>query len=145
MTWTFAILVWWRHDMDILSAFLALQVGIPPVTGGFPSQRPVMRNFDVFFGVSRNNLLNKQSSWRWFDTSYDVIVISTWDYFYYICVLMSSWTPPYTTEETSNRRAVWFFSRSCKAQLHAVWKEASWNSIKFTQHTEFTNKALICL
>ena len=30
---------WWPHDMDTLSAFLALCIGNPPVTGGFPTQR----------------------------------------------------------------------------------------------------------
>ena len=35
--------------MEIFSALLALCMGNPPVTGGFPSQRPVTRNFDVFF------------------------------------------------------------------------------------------------
>ena len=44
----------------------------PPVTGGFPSQRPLMLNFDVSFGLS----LNKESiggwqemSWRSFDVT----------------------------------------------------------------------------
>ena len=33
--------LWWRHQMEIFSALLALCEGNPPVTGGFPSQRPV--------------------------------------------------------------------------------------------------------
>ena len=32
---------WWRHQMETFSALLALCEGNPPVTGGFPSQRPV--------------------------------------------------------------------------------------------------------
>ena len=39
-----------------------------PVTGGFPSQRPVTRCFDVLFDVGRNKWLSKQSSHRWFET-----------------------------------------------------------------------------
>ena len=35
--------------MEIFSALLALCDGNPPVTGGFPSQRPVTRSFDIFF------------------------------------------------------------------------------------------------
>ena len=35
----------------IFSALLALCVGNLPVTGEFPSQRPVMRSFDVFFDL----------------------------------------------------------------------------------------------
>ena len=39
---------WWRHQMETFSAFLALCAGNSPVTGEFPSQRPVTRSFDVF-------------------------------------------------------------------------------------------------
>ena len=39
-----------------------------PVTGGFPSQRPVTRGFDVFFDVRMNKRLRKQSKRRWFET-----------------------------------------------------------------------------
>ena len=34
--------------METFSALLALCEGNPPVTGGFPSQRPAMRSFDIF-------------------------------------------------------------------------------------------------
>ena len=37
---------WWRHDMESLSASLALCEGNPWATGGFPS---LTRGFDVFF------------------------------------------------------------------------------------------------
>ena len=39
--------------------------GNPPVTGGFPSQKPVMRSF---FGGRLNKPLSKQSIDRWFVT-----------------------------------------------------------------------------
>ena len=51
----------WRHYMDTLSVLLALCAGNPPITGGFPAQRPVMRNFDVSFDASLNKLLYTQS------------------------------------------------------------------------------------
>ena len=35
--------------------------GASPVTGGFPSQRPVTRSFDVFFDIGLNKLSSKQS------------------------------------------------------------------------------------
>ena len=38
-----------------------------PVTGGFPSQRPVMWNVDVFFDLCLNKWLNKQSRRWWFE------------------------------------------------------------------------------
>ena len=47
----------WRH----LSASLAICVGNSPITGEFPAQRPVTRNFDVFFNLRRNKRLSKQS------------------------------------------------------------------------------------
>ena len=40
---------WWRYQMEAFSALLALCERNPPVTGGFPSQRPVTRSFDFFF------------------------------------------------------------------------------------------------
>ena len=42
--------------------------GNPPVTSGFPSQRPVMRNRDVFFDLRLNKRLCKHSIRRWFET-----------------------------------------------------------------------------
>ena len=38
---------WWRHQAETFSALLALCAGNSPVTGEFPSQRPVARSFDV--------------------------------------------------------------------------------------------------
>ena len=59
---------WLRHDMEALSALQALCEGNPPVTGGFPSQRASDAGFDAFFGVILNKTLNKQYSYRWFET-----------------------------------------------------------------------------
>ena len=55
---------WWRHQMETFSASLALCEGNSPVTGEFPSQRPVMLSFDVFFNLHLNKGLSKQS-WGW--------------------------------------------------------------------------------
>ena len=41
--------LWWRHQIEIFSALLALCENNPPVTDRFPSHRPVTRSFDVFF------------------------------------------------------------------------------------------------
>ena len=59
---------WWRHQMETFSALLALCEGNPPVTGGFPSQRPVTRSFDVFFDLRLNKRLSKHSRRWWFET-----------------------------------------------------------------------------
>ena len=58
----------WRHQMETFSSLLPLCEGNPPVTGGFPSQRPVARSFDVYFDLSLNKRLSKQSGHWWFDT-----------------------------------------------------------------------------
>ena len=59
---------WWRHQMETFSASLALCVRNSPVTGEFPAQRPVTRNFDVFFDLRLNKRLSKQSWGWWFET-----------------------------------------------------------------------------
>ena len=56
----YLITAWWRHHMETFFALLALCEGNPPVTGGFPSQRPVTRSFDfslicVWTNGSANN------------------------------------------------------------------------------------------
>ena len=58
---------WWRHQMETFSTLLALCAGNSPVTGEFPTQRPVTRSFDVFFDLCRNKRLSKQSWGWWFE------------------------------------------------------------------------------
>ena len=58
---------WWRHQMETFSTLLVLWEGIPPVTGGFPSQRPVTRSFDVIFELHLIKRLSKQSRRWWFE------------------------------------------------------------------------------
>ena len=45
---------WWHHQMETLSALLALRAGNSTVTGEFLSQRPVMRSINIFFGLRLN-------------------------------------------------------------------------------------------
>ena len=47
--------------METFSALLALCEGNSPVTGEFPSLRPVTRSFDVFIDLRRNKRLSEQS------------------------------------------------------------------------------------
>ena len=63
-----AFLAWWRHQMETFSASLALCAGSSPVTGEFPTQRPVTRSCDVFFDLRVNKWLSKQSWCWWFET-----------------------------------------------------------------------------
>ena len=53
--------------METFSALLALRAGNSPVPSEFPSQRPVTRSFDVFFHLSLNKRLSKQSWGWWFE------------------------------------------------------------------------------
>ena len=54
--------------METFSALPTLCGGNPPVTGGFSSQRPVTRSFDVFFDLRLNKRWNKKSRCRRFET-----------------------------------------------------------------------------
>ena len=62
------ISTWWRHQMETFSTLLALCAGNSPVPGEFPTQRPVMRSFDVYFDLRPNKRLSKQSWGWWFET-----------------------------------------------------------------------------
>ena len=46
----------WKHFCPLLS----LCAGNSPVTGEFPSKRPVTRRFDVFFDLRLNKRLSEQ-------------------------------------------------------------------------------------
>ena len=59
---------WWRYQMEIFCALLAICAGNSPVTGEFPAQRPVTRSFDVFFDLRLNKRLSKRWWGWWFET-----------------------------------------------------------------------------
>ena len=59
---------WWRHQMESFSALLAFCAGNSPVTGEFPSQRPVTRSFDIFFELCLNKRLCRQPWGLWCET-----------------------------------------------------------------------------
>ena len=67
---TFSLLwdTWWHHQMETFSMLLALCAGNSPVSGEFPSQRPVTWSFDVFFDLRLNKSLSKLSWGWWFET-----------------------------------------------------------------------------
>ena len=65
--------------METFSALLALCAGNSPVSGEFPSQRPVTRSFDVFFDLRPNKRLSKNreaGDLRRHRAHYDVNVMS---------------------------------------------------------------------
>ena len=59
---------WWRHQVEKISALLAICAGNSPVPGDFPTQRLVTRSFDVFFDLCPNKRLSKQPRGWWFET-----------------------------------------------------------------------------
>ena len=65
---TLSFSAWRRHQIETFSASLALCAGNSPVTGEFPTQRPVARSCDVFFHLRLNKRLSKQSWGWWFET-----------------------------------------------------------------------------
>ena len=61
-----------------ISALLALRVGSPPVTGGFPFQMSVTGSFGIFFDLRLNKWLSKQSRCRWFETPWRSLWRQKW-------------------------------------------------------------------
>ena len=81
---------WWRHQME---ALLAICAGNSPVTGEFPSQRPVTRDFGVFFDLCLNKRFSKHSCAgdlirhrAHYDATVMIITWAVWfvNYFYYM-------------------------------------------------------------
>ena len=69
---------WWRHRMETISAILDLCEGNTPITGGFPSQRPVTRSSDVcLIFASTNGWANNRDAGdlRRHRAHYDVTII----------------------------------------------------------------------
>ena len=64
----YMLVTWWRHRTETFSVLLAICAGNSPVTGEFPTQRPVTRSFDIFFDLCLNKPLSKQSWGWWFET-----------------------------------------------------------------------------
>ena len=64
LTDIFKLMTWWHHQMKTFSELLAFCEGNLLVTGGFPSQRPVTRSFDLHL----NKWLSKQLGRRWVET-----------------------------------------------------------------------------
>ena len=60
---------WATYEVAIMISLNKLErVITAPHTGEFPTQRPVMQSFDVFFDLRMNKRLSKPSRRRWFET-----------------------------------------------------------------------------
>ena len=99
-----------NHDDVINSALLVLCEGNPSVTGGFPSQRPVMQRFDVFFDQRLNKRLRDAIDLRGNRAQFDVAVMLetnfvSWRYFhYYPFVEGPPITDRFSPQRTSNAK-----------------------------------------
>ena len=65
LIWVHDGVIKWKHFPRYWS-FVC--VGNSLVTGEFPSQRPVTRSFNIFFDLTLNKRLSKQSIRPWFET-----------------------------------------------------------------------------
>ena len=69
---------WWRHQMEIFSALLAICAGNSPVTGEFHAHRPVTRSFEISVICTWiNNWVNNREAGdlRRHRAHYDVILM----------------------------------------------------------------------
>ena len=73
--------------METFFALLALCAGNSPVTGEFPTQRQVTRNFDVFFDTSSWVNNRDVGDMRRYRASYDVTVMNAPSYLDFVFII----------------------------------------------------------
>ena len=82
----------WRHQMETFSAWLAICAGNSPVTGVFPSQKPVTRSFGSLICAWINGWVNNRAAGnlRRHRAHYDVSVMvrMLWKYDTSVCNAM---------------------------------------------------------
>ena len=105
--WVITIMTSWRGPILALHFYWPLLSGIhwsswvppPPL----PTKGQAIRNFDVFFDVSANNLSDKHSSCRWFDTPWrfsGFTAMNSWSG--YVGVMSDHWGPLCVKMTSSN-------------------------------------------
>ena len=126
-------IAWWRRQMETFYTLLALCAENSPATGEFPSQRPVMRSFDVFFDLRLNKLLSKQSRGRLFET----LLRSLWRH----C------NEKETKKNSQTKHVIFFWNpKSMKISTHILTFTLTWkllNLLRFlTSHSIIYNIVL---
>ena len=108
--------------MEAFSALLVLCAGNSPVTGEFPSQRPVTRSFDVFFNLRLNKRLRKQSPVIWRNRAY-----------YAVTVMMYKFDTcqgnHFHLARTSGVNFLGYSKRKFDAQQYAAPHQNKWSSV----------------
>ena len=104
--------------------------GNPPVTGGFPSQRPVTRRFEVFFDLCLSKQLSKPSRRRWFETPphwlwrhyNNILVEKPADPMGWICPRVQMWLHQIISLNAQ-------LMQVCKIHVHVLYPfYSTWNS-----------------
>ena len=111
----------WRHQMETFSALLALCAGNSPVTGEFPTQRPVTWSFDVFFDLRLNKCLSKQSRGWWFEMHCahdDVLVMRNRQPMKYSCL-------KHTNDMDLKHLCNWLTQYTRQSRLIIMWSVSS--------------------
>ena len=122
---------WWRHQMEAFSALLVLCDRNPPVTGGFPLQRPVTRSFEFFFDLLLNKRLSKQSRPRWFETpSRSLWHHCNGSWCYKLLNVMQNICCPADRTETFSKRP-WISSKISRRKYQVVeWDVTDYKGLK---------------
>ena len=107
---------WWRHQMGTFSTLLALCAENSPVTGEFPTQRPVTRSFDVFFDLHLNKRLSKQSWGWWFETPWCPLWRHCNECLYLIYLI--KYQVAFIIWEQFHKNFLWIYSIICVDRLH---------------------------
>ena len=116
------LIPWWRHQMEAFSALLAICAGNSPVSGEFPTQRPVTRSFDVYFDLRPNKRLSKQSWGWWFETP------SRPSWRHRNTVPGSQWSPVVSPSGGIIFLSLWV-NFSCIEDKHCLWKiKKTWSN-----------------
>ena len=120
---------WWRPQMEIFSALLALCAGNSPVTGEFHIQRPVTHSFDVFFDRHLNKPLSKQWWDWWFETPWHPL----WRHCDVIAFIKPFWATLYqhsTPLLVQNASTHWGRGKMPTNFLTTISNEFSWMKIQ---------------
>ena len=128
-----------HHQMETCSVLLAICVGNSLVTNEFPTQRPEIRSFDVFFDLSLDRRLTKQS-WGWW---FEMPSRSLWHHCNEPSIWGSYLSGRYTEQcwqlntLSSGQNGHHFFKCFSLIKMFEFWLKFHWNVFPAVQLTKF--------
>ena len=126
---------WWRHGIETYPRCWDFVRGIQS-TGGFPSQRPVTRSFDVFFHLRLNKRLSKQSRRLWFETPSRSLWRHCNGCFWCVLLFRSAiWNHPMACARTQ---------MSCHTTISIRCQHVRWNAGQNTRCLPVAADTIIC-